>query len=116
MPRKAIKYDESGVALYHCVDENEGFNEAAQAIFELVMDAQNKFPGKKRHLYLDIEEHRNGAGGFDSEMFELQKDFVLGFLLQFVTEVNTPLYHAKNDNHQNNDVPQELHIQDQYLN
>lgn len=111
--RSRLKLFADAVAIYHLVYEHEGFEESAQNLFKLVQDAQTKFPGKKRLLYLDIEEHRNNEGGFDAEMLELQKDFVLGFLNQFLSRIHMPLVEAENPNVQSNDIPERLIVQDE---
>jgi hypothetical protein len=101
------------VAIYHRVYASEGFDEAAQMLFRLVQQAQNTSPGADRLLYLDIDGHRNEAGGFDVDMLELQQHFVLGFLMQFLTEVTIPLaggVHRKVDTPQSNDIPESLTI------
>jgi hypothetical protein len=76
--RVAPDPDGKAIALYHVVYRHERFEEAAQALFEMVRYAQGEFPGRPRMLFLDIEGHRNSQGGFDAEMYELQRDFVLG--------------------------------------
>ena len=43
-------------------------------------------------------------------MFELQKEFLIGYLLQFLTEVRVPLAHVRNPKPQLEDLPDELHI------
>lgn len=99
------------MAIYHVVRSNEGFEESAQILFKLVQDAQARLPGCPRHLYLDIEGHRNQAGGFDADMYELQKDFLIGVLAEFLTEVSCPLVpQARNPNGQNDDIPPRLEI------
>jgi hypothetical protein len=79
----------------------------------LVRDAQERAPGQKRLLYLDIEGHRNSEGGFDADMLELQKEFLIGFLAQFLTEISAPLVKAENAKPQDNDIPPQLLIEDQ---
>jgi hypothetical protein len=111
--RSRLKPTADAVALYHLVYENEGFDAAAQHLFKLVKDAQDKWPGKKRLLFLDIEGHRNSEGGFDPDMLELQKDFVLGFLNQFLSEIHMPLVKAKNPDPQSDDIPERLIVQDE---
>ncbi|HBV88085.1 MAG TPA: hypothetical protein DEF42_15860 [Desulfosporosinus sp.] len=101
--------NEKKVAIYHVVRRNENFEETANSIFQMVKDTERNFPSKQRVLYLDIEEHRNSPGGFDSDMLELQKDFIVGFLLPYLSEVNMPLGSVKNPD-QNNDIPDELQI------
>ena len=110
--RSRLKLFADSVAIYHRVYEHEGFEESAQHLFKLVKDAQSKCPGKKRLLYLDIDGHRNSEGGFDSDMLELQKEFVLGFLNQFLSEIHIPLINAENSNPQSDDIPGELIIRD----
>ncbi|MUT65955.1 hypothetical protein GOM71_08420 [Paenibacillus sp. NEAU-GSW1] len=58
---------------------------------------------------MDIEGHKNKDGGFDHDMFELQKDFILSFLMQFISEVSMPLGRYKNEN-QKNDIPIGINI------
>src|SRR6202000_1126183 len=52
-------------------------------------------------------------GGFDHDMFELQKEFLIGYLLQFVTEIRTPLYHVRNNRGQRDDVPEGVYFEGQ---
>ncbi len=96
------------IAIYHRVMRREGFEESAKILLNLVRDAQEKNPGELRVLYLDIDDHRNEAGGFDDEMFELQQEFILGFLMSFLSEVHMPLVSASNPREQNNEIPDEL--------
>jgi len=78
----------------------------------MLQSAQMQFPDKKRYLYIDVEGHRNSVGGYDSDMFELQTDFVLGFLMKFFTRIHMPLIDCKNSSHQMNDIPDTFKIID----
>ena len=98
------------IALYHRVMRRENFEKAAQDLFKLLVDAQKKVPNKPRTLYLDIDGHRNAEGGFDEDMLELQKEFCLGFLFPYFTEIHLPLIDVKNSEEQSNDVPEKLEI------
>lgn len=102
--------DNKGVALYHRISFDDSFDDAAQALFKLVKIAQKQFPNKPRYLYFDIDGHKNKVGGFDKDMFELQKEFSFGFLMQYLTELHTPLGGAANPKGQCNDVPDVLQI------
>lgn len=102
--------EKQALAIYHCVLESEGFEETAQILFNLVREAQKKHPGEKRALYIDIEGHRNPSGGFDRDMLELQKEYICGFLLPYLTEVHIPLVKAENSSAQNNNLPDMLLI------
>ncbi|WNS42284.1 hypothetical protein [Paenibacillus sp. MMS20-IR301] len=104
-----MKEDNRGIAIYHVVKRKEGFEKSAEILFTLVKNAQEKYPNKNRMIYLDIEGHKNKDGGFDHDLFELQKEFILGFLMQFISEVSMPLGRFKNEN-QKNDVPDGLNI------
>ena len=104
--------DDRDAALYHVVYAHEGFEESARALFTLVRRAQAVKPGKRRRLFLDIEGHRNSNGGFDADMLELQKDFLVGFLAPFLSEMHCPLVILKNPRTQDDDIPDELIIQD----
>jgi hypothetical protein len=109
--RSKVDTTDRFAALYHVVYEHEGFEKSAQILFKLVQRAQELQPNRKRMLVLDIDGHRNGQGGFDADMLELQKDFLAGFLARFLAEVRCPLFHARNPNDQDNDIPETLIIQ-----
>jgi hypothetical protein len=59
-------------------------------------------------LYLDIEGHQVKEGGFDADMLELQKEFLLGFLSPFLSEIHCPLVDETNLKPQENDIPSAL--------
>jgi len=107
-----VETDDLSVAIYHVVYSHEDFNHAAQALFRLIKRAQRLRPGKRRKLFLDIEGHRNRQGGFDADMLELQQQFLIGFLGQFLSEIHGPLIKAKNPKPQENDIPESLEILD----
>lgn len=98
------------LALYHCIYAEENFHDAAHALFDLVAYTQRTFPGAKRQLFLDIEGHRTPTDAFDGDMFEIQRDFLLGFLMPFLTEVHMPLAGVRNPNPQRANLPDELRI------
>jgi hypothetical protein len=98
------------LTLYHCIYAEESFHDAAHALFDLVAHTQRTFPGTMRQLSLDIEGHRTPTGAFAENMFELQKDFLLGFLMPFLTEIHMPLAGVRNPNPQREDLPNELRI------
>lgn len=98
------------VAIYHRVMRRENFETAAKDLVRLLADTQKMKPNLPRELYLDIDGHRNEAGGFDADMLELQKEFGIGFLLQYFTEVHFPLGTIVNQGEQNNDVPDQFEI------
>ena len=99
-----------GAAIYHNIFANEGFEESAKILIELIKHAQQEYPNGKRTLYLDIEGHRNGQKGFDKDMFELQRFFILGFLMPYLSGAHLPLVSVKNKIPQNNDIPKEILI------
>jgi hypothetical protein len=101
---------DGAAALYHCVYAKEEFDTAAKMIFDLVKSAQTTKPDAKRILYLDIDGHRNALGGYDQDMIELQKEFLIGFLGPYLSEIYMPLMHIKNIKPQRNDLPDELII------
>lgn len=99
-------------ALYHVVYPHEGFEESAQALFRLVKRAEELKPGKPRSLILDIEGHRDDDGRFDRDMYELQQEFVLGFLSRYLSEIHSPVYSGKNPGKQDDDIPASLDIRE----
>lgn len=88
--------DEKAISIYHVVYENEDFNDAAHALIELTQSAQQKFPGKKRVLFLDIDGHKLENGAFDHDMWELQFHFILKNLFNYYSEVHMPLISVQN--------------------
>lgn len=88
----------------------ENFEAAAKDLFRLLAETQKTHPDKARVLYLDIDDHRNEAGGFDADMLELQKDFCIGFLLPYLTEIHMPLGSFGNAKGQENQVPDQFEI------
>lgn len=86
----------------------ENFEAAAKDLFRLLAETQKTHPDKARVLYLDIDGHRNEAGGFDADMLELQKDFCIGFLLPYFTEIHMPLGSFGNAKGQENQVPDQF--------
>src|SRR5687768_6969243 len=87
-PRSKLDNTDQAVAIYHVVYQREGFEKSAQILFQLVREAQQNYPNKRRALFLDIENHRNEQGGFDADMFELQNHFLIGFLARFLSEIH----------------------------
>ena len=98
------------IAIAHRVLAHEDFDRTAHILLQLLTNAQRKYPGAKRSLFLEIDGHRDSNGRFDDDMLELQSKFMHEFLLQFLTRVVTPLAEIKNPNPQNNVIPEELHL------
>jgi len=109
-PPREVDREAKSIVLYHRVYPEENFEQAARELFDLVAHTNEFFPNAARSLFLDIEGHRTPTDAFDAGMFELQKDFLLGFLMPFLAELHMPLIHVKNPNSQRTDVPEELLI------
>lgn len=99
-----------GTAIYHNIFSYEGFEKSAKILIELIRKAQKDKPECERYLFLDIEGHLNKKEAFDHDMFELQRHFILGFLMPFLTEAHLPLISIKNTNSQKNDFPDKIDI------
>jgi len=99
------------VQLYHVVGAEDTFEAAAQAVFALLREAQTRFPAWPRTLYLDVEGHQGPALGFDADLYELQQEFLLGFLGPFFTALDLPLTGGLlNPELQRDDVPDRLNV------
>ena len=98
------------VSLYHVVRSRENFETAAKALLDLVRAAIDRSPDEPRHLFLDIDGHRNSEGGFDHDMFELQQNFLIGWLMPFLSEATFPLGNVGNPKPLRNDLPEVLEI------
>lgn len=99
----------TGVFLYHEMREHEDFETTAQALLETVKVAACKYPGRPRHLYLDIHGHRNTAGGYDNDACEILGEFMQNFLGQYLTRFPTIGARLRNPN-QCEDIPENLSI------
>ncbi|WP_412062331.1 hypothetical protein [Rubrivirga sp. IMCC45206] len=101
------------VALYHVVAPEDSFEDAAQAVFGLLQQAQEQFPGWPRTFYLDVAGHRGDAAGFDPDFYEFQQDFLFSTVAPFVQALETPVTGGLvNPQPQRNDVPDRLDIGD----
>lgn len=89
---------------------DETFEDTADILFQLVKNAAASQPDVRRHLFLDIEGHRNPAGGFDHDALELQKNFIVGYLGRWLSEVSMPLLAYVSKDGQHEDVPDNLVI------
>lgn len=105
-----MKHPADAIAIVHRVHAHEDFNRTAQVLLVLLNKAQREYPGRKRCLYLEIDGHRNLEGRFDDDMFELQSKFMEEFLIQFLTQVQSPLGTFQNPNPQNNEIPERLDL------
>ena len=99
------------VSLYHVVSETDHFDAAAQNIFNLVKEAQEKYPDWPRVLYLDIQGHLDELGRFQDDMVELQQEFLIAALGKFLTALDLPLVSVVNPELQDNNLPDSLAIQ-----
>lgn len=97
-------------ALYHRIFESDTFEDAVEKIWQLVRHAQILRPGAPRVLYLDIDGHRNSEGGFDEDMYELQKDFVLGAIGRYIKAAHMPLFSVRMPGPQLNDLPDDFYV------
>lgn len=105
--------DGDGVAIYHRMKSREDFAETARILALLVKKAIREHPGQPRHLFLDIDGHRNDAGGYDHDAFELMAHFIPNILGPHLTRIpNLPEAGTWFENpNQNDDLPDLLMIQ-----
>ncbi|PSQ64901.1 MAG: hypothetical protein BRD32_05095, partial [Bacteroidetes bacterium QH_2_64_74] len=87
------------------------FETAAQDIFSLLTEAQEKFPDWPRVFYLDIEGHVRDDGRLTEDMVELQQEFLIAAMGKFFTALALPLVSVVNPDDQVNDLPDELVLQ-----
>ncbi|MGI5504567.1 hypothetical protein [Lentzea sp. CA-135723] len=69
--RKKPSTGDRAVSLYHLTTIEEDFSRSAQRLLEIAQFAQRESPGARRLLHIDIDGHRNSAGGFDRDAYEL---------------------------------------------
>ena len=81
----------TAIALRHTMWRDDGFDETAHALHELVLAAQRAHPGCPRQLTLEIEGHRSDRGAFDRDATEIQRAFLSRHLMPFLSEARVPL-------------------------
>ncbi|MEQ9104498.1 MAG: hypothetical protein RIE53_07345 [Rhodothermales bacterium] len=107
-PGIAMNFDNT-VSLYHMVEPEDTFEDAAGAVFSLIKTAQEQYPDWPRILYVDILGHKGERSGFDEDFFEFQQEFWFSTMAHFVTAFETPLLGGLvNPNPQQNDLPDQL--------
>jgi hypothetical protein len=80
----------------------------------LIYHTQEKSPNIKRILAIDIGGHEGRLleDGrrlrWDQDMMEFQFNFLGKYMIKFLSELYTPLWHVRNKKMQINDVPKEL--------
>ena len=100
------------VSIYHVVGPEDGFEQAAQDVFDWMKQAQERFPDWPRVLYIDVAGHDGEHLGFDEDFYEFQQEFIFSTFAHFVTGLETPLTGPLlNPNPQRNDLPDRLVIQ-----
>ena len=100
------------VAIYHVVQPEDRFMQAAQTVFALVKEAQERFPDWPRMLYLDIIGHTAPQHGFENDFIEFQQEFWFSAIAPFLTGFDLPLTGGLiNPEPQRNDLPDKLVIQ-----
>lgn len=82
--------DGGGLVIRHDMRVEENFERCAGRLFKMAQDAAKQFPGRRRILIIDIQGHRNDAGGFDRDAFEIINHFLFTYLMPFLTEAVTP--------------------------
>lgn len=100
------------VSIYHVVQADTEFLQAAQDIFQLLQDAQHRFPDWPRLFYLDIKGHRATMQQFEEDFVEFQQEFWFSAIAPFLTCFDLPLTGPlANPDAQRNDVPDSLVVQ-----
>lgn len=111
-PGIAMNFDNT-VSVYVIVAADDTFGEASRATFQLIREAQIRFPGWLRTFYLDIEGHEGDHHGFDEDFLEFQQEFFFSTMAPFLTAFDLPLTGPLvNPEPQQNEIPDELVIGD----
>ncbi len=99
------------VSIYHIVEEEDTFEMAAQSVFDLLREAQQRFPDWPRAFFIDILGHEGEARGFSPEFYEFQQEFLFSVVAPFVSAFETSLTGGlANPEAQRNDLPDRLNI------
>jgi hypothetical protein len=109
-PGLAMNFDNT-VSLYHIVEPDHSFEQAAQDVAALLREAETRFPGWPRVFYVDILGHLDEKGRFTEGFVEFQQEFFFAVIAPFVTAFELPLTGGLvNPDEQRNDVPDRLRI------
>ena len=98
------------VSLYHVVEAEDDFDDAAQDLFALLQEAQDRFPDWPRVLYLDVQGHLDDLGRFEPDFVELQQEFLIQAMGKFFTALALPLVNVVNPEPQQNELPGALRL------
>ena len=112
-PSLIVRDATGNVFIFHLVRKDDDFTRSAQVLFGLVREASRNTPGP-RYLMLAIDGHRNTTGGFDTDMMELQINFVIDFLGPYLTAISTPLLTEGSDVYLHSVVPQTDRVPDEF--
>jgi len=110
VPGLHMNFDNT-VSIYHVVEEDDDFEDAAQGVFERLKECEERFPEWPRVLYLDIQGHVRDDGRLTEDMVELQQEFLIAAMGKFFTALALPIIAVVNPDEQVNDVPDELVLQ-----
>jgi hypothetical protein len=101
------------VSLYHVVAADETFEQAAGAVFGLLREAQSRYPGWPRVVYIDVQGHEGEAAGFDEDFYEFQQEFLFSVVAPFAAAIDAPLTGGLlNPAPQRDDVPERLRVRE----
>lgn len=97
------------VSIYHIIEPEDTFEQAASDAFGYVKRAQEEFPNWPRVFYIDIRGHEGEQAGFDADFYEFQQEFFFSTMAPFLTGFEMPITGALiNPEAQRNDLPDEL--------
>lgn len=107
-PGIAMNFDNT-VSIYYVVGPGDTFGESARAAFDLIREAEARFPGWPRTFYLDVVGHEGDHLGFDEDFVEFQQELFFSAMAPFLTAFDLPLTGPLlNPEAQRNEVPDEL--------
>ena len=111
-PGIAMNFDNT-VSIYQVIGAEQSFEDAARSAFDLLLDAQARYPDWPRVFYLEVNGHAGEQSGFDADLFEFQQEFWFSTIAHFVSAFETPMLGGLvNPNPQRNDIPDGLQIGD----
>ena len=109
-PGIAMNFDNT-VALYAVIQSSWSFEQAANEVFGLLKEAQDRYPGWPRIFYVDIIGHKGERAGWDEDFFEFQQEFWFATMAHFVTAFDLPLTGPlANPELQRDDIPDGITI------
>jgi hypothetical protein len=102
--------DRPSVLIMHVMTIEENFERCAYRLHEMLKDAQQNSPDARRILCISVDGHRDEAGDYDRDAWEIINHFIPEILAPYLSEYWTPSRGIQRIKRQRNDIAPLLEI------